>query len=59
MTNEQLNEIWKEIVENMWATDEQLAIVTGINGYTMEVMDSVLWHLHGLDFEQMKEELYP
>jgi hypothetical protein len=59
MTNEQLNEIWKEIVENMWATDEQLAIVTGINGYTMEVIDSVLWYLHGLDFEQMKEELYP
>jgi hypothetical protein len=59
MTNEELNEIWKEIVENMWATDEQLAIVTGINGYTMEVMDSVLWYLHGLDFDQMKEELYP
>ena len=59
MTNEELNEIWKEIVENMWATDEQLAIVTGINGYTMEVVDSVLWYLHGLDFDQMKKELYP
>lgn len=55
MTNEELNEIWKTIVDNEWATEVELAVVTGINGYTMDAMNDVLWYLHGLDFEQLME----
>lgn len=56
MTNEELNIIWKTIVDNGWATQAELAVVTNINGYTMESMNDVLWYLHGLDFEQLMEE---
>lgn len=56
MTNEELNEVFNTIVDNGWATQAALAVVTGINGYTMQAMNDVLWYLHGLDFEQMMKE---
>lgn len=56
MTNEELNEVFNTIVDNGWASQAELAVVTGINGYTMDAMNDVLRYLHGLDFEQMMEE---
>lgn len=56
MTNEELNEVFNTIVDNGWASQAELAVVTNINGYSMESMNDVLWYLHGLDFEQMMEE---
>ena len=56
MTNDELNEVFNTIVDNGWATQAELAVVTGINGYTMQSMNDVLWYLHGLDYEQLMEE---
>ena len=55
MTNDQLNEIWDNITNNGWATEEQLALITGINGFTLEAMNQVLWFLHGLDYDQLND----
>jgi predicted transcriptional regulator len=49
--------IWDYLVENMIATDEELKLVTCINGYNEESLNAVLYARTGYrDIEQLTEE---
>jgi hypothetical protein len=57
LTNEEVDEAWAYLVENGVATEEELQLVTDINGYSMQTLDDVVgarteWH----SVEQLKEE---
>ena len=53
----ELNEIWDEIVNNGIATEEELQLVTGINGYNEESLNDVIYYKTGYnDIEQFLNE---
>lgn len=53
----ELNEIWDEIINNGIATEEELQLVTGINGYNEESLNDVIYVRTGYhDLEQLKED---
>ena len=39
----ELNKIWDYIIENGIATDEELKLVTCINGYNAETLNNVIY----------------
>lgn len=50
-------ELWDRLVEDGIATEEELQLVTSINGYTEEAMYDVLFARTGYrNFEQMDSE---
>lgn len=52
-----INEIWETIVEYGIATEEELRLVTSINGYNEEALNNVLYVRTGYrDIEQFMEE---
>ena len=52
-----LANIWDYLVENQIATDEELKLVTCINGYNEESLNAVLFARTGFrDIEQLGEE---
>lgn len=53
-----VNEIWNMIVEYGIATDEELQLLTCINGYTEEALNDVIYVRTGFhDIEQFLEEV--
>jgi hypothetical protein len=47
------NDYWNKIVERGIATEEELQLVTEINGYNIETLDSVMYARTGFqDWEQ-------
>ena len=39
----ELNELWENLVEYGIATEEELRLVTDINGYSIDTLNSVLY----------------
>lgn len=53
-----INALWETIVEYGIATEEELMLVTSINGYNEEVLNNVLYVRTGYrDIEQFMEEV--
>ena len=51
-----LSEIWEEIINNGIATEEELQLITGINGYNEESLNDVIYYKTGYrDIEQYLE----
>jgi hypothetical protein len=38
-----VNEYWDYLIENGIATEEELQLITAINGYSVETLDAVLY----------------
>ena len=52
-----LQEMWETLVDQGIATEQELQLVTNINGYNEEAMLSVLYARTALNsFEQLEEE---
>ena len=52
-------ELWDWLVEMEIATNEELKLITGINGLTIETLNDVLYYRTGYrDREQMEGEYY-
>ena len=50
-------EIWNYLVEHEIATEEEIQLVTSINGYSEEVLNNILFVRAGLrDFDQAQKE---
>jgi len=48
---------WDILTEQFNVSEETLRIVTSINGYSLETLESVLYAIAGFnDFEQIEEE---
>ena len=48
--------VWDYIIENQIATEEELKLVTCINGYNEEALNAVIYARTGYhDMEQLKE----
>lgn len=52
-----IDEMWQKLVDDGIATDEEIQLVTDINGYTEETMLDILYARTGYrNFEQMEDE---
>ena len=50
-------DMWMWLLDNGIATDEELSLITGINGLTIETLNDVLYYRTGYrDREQMEWE---
>lgn len=50
-------EAWDYLIDNMIATEEELRLVTNINGYNMDTLEAVLYARTGYrSIEQLEEE---
>ena len=57
--NESFNTLWDNLLEFSFATEEELQLVTSINGSTIESLESVLYVRTGYrSWEQYIEEHY-
>lgn len=57
MAFEKENETWQKIIDYMIATEDELQLVTNINGYNMEALNDVIYCRTGYhDIEQYEEE---
>lgn len=53
----EINEMWECLIENEIATEDELKLITDINGYNEDTMTDVLYVRTGLrTFEQFFEE---
>lgn len=56
--DEELQEIWNFIIKKGIATDDELDLVTGIDGLCKEVLEDIIYYRTGYrDYEQIKEEV--
>jgi hypothetical protein len=52
-----INYIWDYLVEYNIATQEELELITSINGYKIETLNEVIYARTGFrDIEQLKED---
>lgn len=52
-----IDEIWQYIIDNNIATEEELQLITSINGYNEETLNDVIYCRTGYrSVEQLKEE---
>ena len=48
--------VWDYLIENRIATEDEMRLVTSINGYNVESLNSILYSRTGYrDLEQMQE----
>lgn len=53
----EISDVWEYLVDSSIATEEELQLVTSINGYNLDSLNSVLYARTGYhDIEQLKEE---
>ena len=53
-----INEVWDLLIEYGVATQEELELITCINGYNMDTMDSVIYARTGYqNIEQIQDEI--
>jgi hypothetical protein len=53
-----LDNLWETLVDYSIATEEELQLITSINGYSEETLNDVLYARTGYrDFEQFTEDL--
>lgn len=49
--------LWDYLIENSIATQEELELITSINGYSVETLNDVIYARTGYhDLEQLQEE---
>lgn len=54
--DEELNKLWDLLVNYELASEETLQLITRLNGYSLETMESVLYALTGYhSYEQFTE----
>lgn len=54
----QLEELWDLIIEYNIATDDEIRLVTSINGYNMESLNDIIYVRTGYrNIEQLEDEL--
>ena len=52
-----VNELWDELLECDLFTEEELRLLTNINGYSLETLNDAIFARYGhRDLEQMMEE---
>ena len=57
MMGSEVNELWEELIERGIATEEQLQLITNINGYSIQTLEDVLFCQTGYrTLDQMDEE---
>ena len=50
-------ELWDYLIDNEIATEEELKLVTNINGYSVNTLNDVLYSRTGYNYiEQLEEE---
>lgn len=55
---EELLEIWDFISDKQIATEDELDLVTGIDGLTKEVLNDIIYYRTGYhDYEDIKKEI--
>lgn len=53
----ELNKLWDEIINNDIATESELQLITGINGYNEKSLNDVIYYKTGYnDIEQFLNE---
>ena len=53
----EVDELWDELVDMDLFTHKELELVTSINGYSVETLNSAIYARYGYrDLEQIKEE---
>lgn len=53
---ESVNKIYNELVENNYFTNEELSLITCINGYTVDTLNDCIYARYGYhNLEQLKE----
>ena len=51
----EINEVWNYIIETEIATEKELQLITNINGYNLESLNSVIYTRTGYhNLEQLK-----
>ena len=54
---EELDKIYNELIEKAYFTEEELNLITNINGYSMETLNDCIYARYGLrTYEDLKEE---
>jgi len=57
MNTYKINQVWDYIIDSGIATQEELELVTNINGYTIETLNDVIYARTGYnDIEQLIDE---
>ena len=52
-----VNDVWDELLEQELFTEEELKLLTNINGYSIETLNDAIFSRYGYrDLEQMMEE---
>ena len=52
-----INNLWDYLVNNSIATQEELELITSINGYSIDTLNDVIYARTGYhDLEQLQEE---
>ncbi len=53
----EINEVWGYLVDNDYFTDDELRLITDINGFNLETLNDCLFARYGYrDLKQMLEE---
>lgn len=53
---EEINTLWDNLIEGGYFTEEELQLVTNINGYNIETLNDCIYCRYGFqDWEQMNE----
>lgn len=53
----EINEVWSYLVDNDYFTDDELRLITDINGFNLETLNDCLFARYGYrDLGQMLEE---
>ena len=56
--NKTIDEVWELLIEYGVATQEELELITCINGYNMDTMNSVIYARTGYqNIEQLQDEI--
>ena len=52
-----VNELWDNLINGGYFTEEELELVTNINGYSLETLEDAIYARHGVrDWDQLQEE---
>lgn len=55
--NNNVNDLWDQIIENGIATPEELELITSINGYNTDTLNDVIYARTGYhSMDQMNDE---
>ena len=53
----ELTKVWNYLIENSIATEEELQLITNINGYNLDTLNDVIYARTGYrNYEQLLEE---